>query len=307
MANLRAIPLYDHSAALCSQETLREARLYESSGWVGSAKRAPGYVHVRHPRLGLVAAIRWFYEEFPKGIRVSPQELALCVCPEYPGALGWRHDIPFVRIGRGEAKRQSVALWFLRRPIAAHDAEKFNACVQEPPRLFNRQWFLQSRVLETGAAAGAIVMCRWEKAAAKPIAATGLHFPRLGHREYWDTAWMNNYRSRARIGLIRYFETGNLQWRRYFDAACCHYRDVDTIHFCPEHPDRVHNGHAEGPDHTSRDAASSKSTATDDFLDHCFWPREIPDSANWRKNASNPCSAGPTKSKWTGCKLPAGC
>jgi len=65
-----------------------------------------------------------------------------------------------------------------------------------------------------------------------------------GRREYWDTAWSNDYRGRTHLGLIQFLETGDPRWLRYFDAACVHNREVDIIHFCPEHPEWVGASHA---------------------------------------------------------------
>ncbi|MBI4025382.1 MAG: hypothetical protein HY360_10415 [Verrucomicrobia bacterium] len=268
VADRRAVPLYADTTLLCFQEKAGDARLYQTNNWIGSATRAPGFVNVTHGHGGFVAAMKWFHEEFPKGIFVRPDELVLAMAPESEGVISWRFDAPWTRMGRGEAKRQTIALWFRDGRINSEEAERFNACLQDPPRLFDRDWFLRSEVIETGPANITAQVQQWEKIAGPAIARTGINFPRLGHREYWDTAWMNGYRSRAHIGLIRYFETGDPKWCRYFDAACCHHRDVDVIHFCPEHADWVGRRHQEGVDHTSAGPASSMGTNADDLLEH---------------------------------------
>lgn len=55
----------------------------------------------------------------------------------------------------------------------------------------------------------------------------------------------------SHLGILQYIETGDPRWFRYFDAACTHNRDVDIIHFCPEHPEWVGACHSYGEDHTT--------------------------------------------------------
>jgi len=70
------------------------------------------------------------------------------------------------------------------------------------------------------------------------------------------------------LGLIQYLETADPRWRRYFEAAVTHNRDVDIIHFCPEHPDWVGATHAYGEDHTSCGPMSNIGLNCDSMLDH---------------------------------------
>jgi hypothetical protein len=127
---------------------------------------------------------------------------------------------------------------------------------------------LGSETLETRPAANLPELAAWEEATAATLAWSGIDAERRGHREYWDTAWMNNYRSRAHAGLVRYFETGDPRWHRYMDAACRHLQDIDIIHFCPEHPEWVGSIHQYSVDHTSGPPGSHISLSSDDLLEH---------------------------------------
>ena len=86
---------------------------------------------------------------------------------------------------------------------------------------------------------------------------------------------MNNYRSRAHAGLLRYVETGDPRWLRYFDAACRHLCDVDIIHFCPEHPEWVGCIHQWSVDHTSGPASSNIGLGSDDLLEHSLMTGDL--------------------------------
>jgi hypothetical protein len=160
------------------------------------------------------------------------------------------------------------AVWPHDGGLAATEAERFNRCVQDAPRLFDRAWFIASGALETGPARDARALKGWAKEVGPLIERTGIGFPRLGHREYWDTSWSNDYRGRTHLGLLQYVETGDPRWFRYFDAACTHNRDVDLIHFCPEHPDWVGACHSYGEDHTSCGPMGNIGSNCDGMLDH---------------------------------------
>lgn len=264
----RALPLHADSELSCRQEHADQARLYRNTSWVATADRAAGYVNMQHPKGGVVGAMRWFAEEFPKGIVVRPDELSLATLPESEDAIGWPHDRPFVRMGRGEAKRQTFALWLHDGTLPPSEAERFNQCVQDSPRLFNYAWFLKSDALETGPARTNAKLKAWAEQITPVVERTGIDAPRLGHREYWDTCWSNDYRGRVHLGLLQYVETGDPRWFRYFDAAATHNRDVDVVHFCPEHPDWVGATHAYGEDHTACGIMGNIGLNCDSLLDH---------------------------------------
>ncbi len=264
----RALPLFADSELSCRQERADQARIYRNTSWVATAEQAAGFVNLRHPKGGVAASMRWFAEEFPKGFIVRPDLLGLATMPEYEGALGWTHDRPSVRIGRGEAKRQSFTLWLHDGELSASEAERFSRCVQDPPRLFAQDWFIDSGALEAGPPRQSPELAAWDAAMTARIEETGILVPRLGHREYWDTAWCNDYRGRAHLGLLQFAETADPRWLRYFEAACTHARDIDIIHFCPEHPEWVGLTHQYGEDHTSGGPMSNIGLNIDSLLEH---------------------------------------
>jgi hypothetical protein len=264
----RSLILHRESELSCRQERADQARIYRNTSWVATADTAEGFAHIAHDRGDIVASMRWFAEEFPKGIVTRPDLLSLATLPESEDALGWPHDRPIARIGRGEAKRQTFALWLNDGKLSRTEAERFNRCVQDPPHLFNPSWFINSGALEAGPLRNRPGLEGWAKSVTPVIERTGIGAPRLGHREYWDTAWSNDYRGRAHLGLIQYIETGGPKWFRYFDAACTHTRDVDIIHFCPEHPEWVGATHQYGEDHTTCGPMGNIGLNCDSLLEH---------------------------------------
>lgn len=264
----RKSKLYRDSELSCRQERAEQARIYRNTAWVATTGQAAGYVHLQHAQGSVVGAMQWFAEEFPKGIVVRPDRLILATLPESEDAVAWTHDRPTARIGRGEAKRQTFALWLQEKPSKQREAERFNRCVQDAPRLFNQNWFTSSGALDAGPPRDTPTLSAWAEAMTPVIERTGIGAPRLGHREYWDTAWGNDYRGRTHQGLLQYIETGDPRWYRYFDAACTHNRDVDGIHFCPEHPDWVGFSHIYAEDHTSSGPMVGIGLNCDGLLDH---------------------------------------
>lgn len=268
IASPRKLPLYRDSEFSCRQERENQARLYRNTTWVATAETAEGFCNLQHPQGGLVAAMRWFAEEYPTGLVVRPDLLKLATLPESEDAVAWGHDRPFARIGRGEAKRQVFALWLHDGTLPAREAERFNRCVQDAPRLWNHAWGIASGALEAGASRRHPKLAEWGRKVAPWIEWTGIGAPRRGHREYWDTAWSNDYRGRTHLGLLQYAETGDPRWFRYFDAAVTHNRDIDIIHFCPEHPDWVGACHGYGEDHTTCYPMGNIGMNCDGMLEH---------------------------------------
>ena len=266
--NTREITLHKDAELSCRQEQADQARVYRNTSWVATTEHAAGFINLQHGRGGLVGAMRWFGQEYPKGIVVRPDLLRMATMPESEGAMGWFHDRPFVRMGRGEAKRQRFSLWLHNGTVTAGEAERFNACVQDEPRLFNQSWFINSGALDAGPVRSRAKLGGWVKQVQPMIERTGISTDRLGHREYWDTAWSNDYRGRTHLGLIQYVETADPRWYRYFDAACTHNRDVDIIHYCPEQVEWVGASHTYGEDHTACGATSNISTNCDGMLEH---------------------------------------
>jgi len=264
----RALPLYKDAELSCRQERVDQARIFRYTTWIATTERAAGYVNLRYPQGGFAAAMRWFAEEFPKGIKVRPELLTLATLPESVDALAWPHDRPFLRIGRGEAKRQTFALWLHDGTLPGEEAERFTACVNDAPHLFDTDWFVNADVIEAGPSHAHPALAGWREKVMPVVEWTGLNAPRLGHREYWDTCWSNDYRGRTHIGLLQYIETGDPRWLRYFDAAITHNRDVDIIHFCPEHPDWVGACHEYGEDHSAAGPSHNISMNVDGMLDH---------------------------------------
>lgn len=266
--NPRRLPLPKGGELSCRQERANCAQILRDIAWVATADKAAGFVNVTHPSGGITAAMRWFAEEFPKGLVLRPDTLSLSTLPEATGAQGWKHDRPQARLGRGEAKTQAFALWLHSGRLPSREAERFNACVQDAPRLFNQAWFIQSGALEAGPQRALPALTRWRKYATPSIEETGIHIARLGHREYWDTAWMNNYRDRLHQGLMQFVETADRRWLRYFEACASHHKDVDRIHYCPEHPEWVGNYHCYGADHTSAGPMGNIGLNVDGLLEH---------------------------------------
>ncbi|MEO6846923.1 MAG: hypothetical protein ABI254_06665, partial [Chthoniobacterales bacterium] len=97
----RHITLHPDMEVSCRQDREDHAQVLCNSAWVAKAKRAPGFANVNHSSGGVLASMRWFAEEFPKGFIVRPDMLSLATLPESSGCIGWRHDRPQARIGRG--------------------------------------------------------------------------------------------------------------------------------------------------------------------------------------------------------------
>ena len=146
--NLRALPVTENSLYTCRQDTAELARIQAQLSWIGAARQAPGYVRLTRGGSTLVGAMRWFAEEFPKGIVVQPDALHLATLPEAAGGMAWAHDVPWVHMGRGEGKRQAMALWLSEEPLPPEDAGRFTACLNDPPRLFDSGWFVDAGVME---------------------------------------------------------------------------------------------------------------------------------------------------------------
>lgn len=243
--------------------------------------RGDGWVHATTAVAAFTVVSRWFWQEYPKGIRLASDGVSVDLI-----AGG---DAP-VELGRGAAK--TIEAWIVVQPRADASEPAVLATtlraplVGEPPAA----WVVASKALTNSldpSATGAASFLprvttayrryeargraeRWDDGPPVPCPQRTSERPRVGfygllnwgdwnfpgYRD--DTkecdAWGNLEYDMTQVLGLAWVATGQPALREGFVAAARHYRDVDIIHHDTDNPDRVGLNHPHKVGHFAPDA-----------------------------------------------------
>jgi hypothetical protein len=243
--------------------------------------RGDGWVRATTADAALTVVSRWFWQEYPKGIRLAADALTVDLI-----AGG---DRP-VELGRGAAK--TIEAWIVVQPRdAATDPPALASAlrtplVAQPPAT----WIVSTKALANSldpSANGAAPFLqrvsagyrryeargraeRWDDGAPVPCAQRTSEHPRVGFYGLFnwgdwnfpgyrdDTkgcdAWGNLEYDMTQVLGLAWAATGEPALREGFVVAARHFRDVDTIHHDTDNPDRVGLPHPHKVGHFAPDA-----------------------------------------------------
>lgn len=255
-----------------------------------SGRAAPGWCDVRGSTPngqsgGLAAGVRWFWQQSPKSLTVTPEGLLIGLFARRQRD-DWALDSPLWMMTRGEAKRHQVWLWPHDGQAPAALLEQLQKAWDARPHLMNGEWIAASGVLGNFARHDEThfpEVDRWLRTTWDRSELAGV---RYGIRDFRETAWCQNYRGRAANGLLEYFASGRPEWQDYFEQVMGHHLDVDTIHFEPEHPDWIGAIRDYSPYHTTGGPSHGINTNCQDQFLHYFFVGE-PDSGEEARRAAD--------------------
>jgi hypothetical protein len=189
----------------------------------------------------------------------------------------------------GEAKRHDIWFTFWGTKPQPRLAQAVGRLADEPPRLFNGDWFCRSggvNVLDPQWFEHTPQIQRWASAAYGDVSAARV-LGQFGIRNFGDLPygpgqWRNGYYSMAQGALNWGLASGDQRWvERSFEIAR-HIADVDSVHIAPGHPDwQEWNGLtvAIGLDHSVHGGSAKWPAfqAGDSLILH-YWMTGDPDS-----------------------------
>jgi len=187
---------------------------------------------------GAVQASMWrFWQQYPKSLAVDGNTLEI-------GLFAPSEATPAYRPRFGEAKRHDIWLTFSAEPLSTDDQEALGLLADEPPRLFDGEWFCLSGGIS-------VLDPEWfehQPKLAKYVAdsygdiSTARVTRHFGLRDFGDmpyTApqWLNGYWAMVQGALNCGLASADQRWiERSFEIAR-HIADVDAVHIPPGHPD----------------------------------------------------------------------
>ncbi|UCH33181.1 MAG: hypothetical protein JSV65_11390, partial [Armatimonadota bacterium] len=262
---------HEHFAATADGASLAEGR--RAQGWI-AASSAGGWVH---------AATWRFWQQHPKSLHVDDGELVI-------GLFTPSEEMPSYRPRFGEAKRHDVWLTFSRDEPDANALQALGVLADEPPRLFDGEWFCRSgaiNVLDPQWFENQPSIARWVANAYGHISnarVTG----HVGIRNFGDIPygsqgqWCNGYWALVQGALNWGLASGGQRWlERSFEIAR-HIADVDTAHIPADDEEwREWNGMtiALGSDHSVHNAlAKWPAFQIGESLILHYWMTGDPDS-----------------------------
>ena len=264
---------------LLVQETANEILL--DGARVG--RRGDGWVRAADDRVALTAVLPRFWEEYPAAFGVARDALQVDL---FAG-----RDRP-VALGRGAAKTHELWLAF-EKASTATSADALAAALRAPLIAFPPpEWIVASGALPQALAPdapGARSLLarlstafagyqkrarteRWDDGPPVPCPERTTENPRTGFYGvlnwgdwnfpgYRDQAegcdgWGNLEYDLSQVLALGFVATRNRELWDAFTAAARHYRDVDVIHYMPEHPDWVGLNHPHKASHFAPESRS---------------------------------------------------
>jgi len=200
--------------------------------------RAQGWIAVEGDGGALVAAVSYFWQQYPKSLVANADELEI-------GLFAPSEAVPLYRPRYGEAKRHDVWLTFSDQPTDAKARRALGLLAETPPRLFNGRWFCSTGAINVLDPAwfenhpsikdwvaknyGDVVAIEWNG--------------QFGIRNFGDHPygsggqWFNGYWAAVQGPLNWGLAGGDLNWLRRSHVSARHIADVDCAHIAPDHPD----------------------------------------------------------------------
>jgi hypothetical protein len=226
--------------------------------------QSPGIVHCSTARGGLTAAVRDFWQRWPKALRTDGEELRIEILPKQPGpefGRGLPHYLlyPFVegfyRFKWGMSFTEHVTLDFSGQASPAEISAEANVPVVA---VLPADWYAQTQALGRLAVPQGQQFALWDKYVADGYASflrRQAHDRTYGYFNYGDwygergRNWGNNEYDFAHAFFLQFARTGNRDYFRSALAAARHQADVDCVHAYPD-PYYVGANHQHSIGHT---------------------------------------------------------
>ncbi len=225
-------------------------------------KKAQGWMSVMGEEGSVQISVWKFWQQCPKSFELDQNEFEI-------GLFARSEAIPLYKPRFGEAKRHDINFTFSDKPISNESNLALGLLADQPPRLFDREWFCMSGGLglmkpnfydqETKLAK--YTVGAYGDVSSKMI--TGQFGIRnFGDMPYSKEQWRNGYWAIVQGTLNWGVNSDDQRWiERSFETAR-HIADVDTVNIPPKHEDwenwngvicalgydhSVHGGHALWP------------------------------------------------------------
>jgi len=233
------------AAGTCVLHQRTHERFSLTAGGEATAKgrRAQGWIAIGGPN-GCVQASLWrFWQQFPKSFAVDDDGLRI-------GLFTASKEVPHYKPRFGQAKRHGLWLTFSPQPMPPEDQHAHGLLSDEPPRLFDQQWFCLSGgigVLDPNWSESHPQLREWMVKTYRDFSSDRFpgHFGirNFGDMPYTPPQWLNGYWAMVQGCLNWGLASGDRNWlERSFEIAR-HIADVDTVHIPAGHPDwRLWNG-----------------------------------------------------------------
>ncbi len=234
-------------------------------------QRAPGWARL-NCGVGAALAVKWFWQTFPKALRIGPEGFTLDFLPPPPAEVKLPEAAEGMKIGgygypqansepgvfalrQGEAIGHEfvIRLDEVATEAQARDRAPLRAMVHPLRATPDPEYVCSTLALGEIAAADRRVFGRYEEGTKRVH--DGYLAKREKRREYgmenfgddtfeWGygpsyTFWSNQEYDHHHAFLQQYVRSGDLDYFELGDQAARHYRDVDCIHWAPTRPDQL--------------------------------------------------------------------
>ncbi len=311
-------PIRSEGALSLHQEAPDRFTVNVNAGAPHEGKQAQGWIEALGPQSRIHAAVRWFWQQYPKALTARDDQLEI-------GLFTPTEKDPFYLPNFGESKRHDI--WFtLTRDSAAatdpnprrqsgaerhassapHSREGFRQpttqaglsperslalLADSPPRLFDGRWFCLSgafAVLDPDWFEHQPKIAHWVEESYGDISSARVLNGQFGIRNFGDFPyggqgqWMNGYWAMIGGSLYWGLASGDPRWIQRSCEISRHIADVDCVRVPPDRPDwREWDGVtcALGFDHSQhKDLAKWPAFQQGESLFLHYWMTGDPDS-----------------------------
>jgi len=219
-----------------------------------ATERADGWVDVSQGKWAVAAAVRDFWQLYPKGLRITPEGLAIDLCPDfadgtYDGCtrldeikLYYYLMKGLYKVRRGVEKQHELMLYFHRAAVGT-DGQQMARVFQDPPiAACTPDRYCGTKVFGEILPATAGRSPEYEKVCETVYESTMRRrdqvrtFGMLNYGDQWGERrvnWSNGEYDHHHAFLLQFIRSGDRRWYFLGEKAARHAIDVDTCHYGP--------------------------------------------------------------------------
>lgn len=219
---------------------------------INSGKRSAGWIDANDGRWGVTAAVRNFWQLYPKSLASGESGVEIGICPpignEYEGHDPQTQDKLYYyllngeyKFKRGVTKRHELLFYFHAGDEKVADSESLVGAFSEPLlATAPPEWYCDSKAFGDVMPAAKSAFTEYEEGMSRSLESylsarkSGKEYGMLNFGDWWGERrynWGNIEYDTQHGLLLQYIRSGD---RRFFfpgEAAARHNMDVDTVHY----------------------------------------------------------------------------
>jgi len=200
-------------------------------------KNAQGWITVSGKNGSIQASVWRFWQQYPKSLKADQDTLEI-------GLFEPSEEIPVYKPRFGESKRHDLWFTFADRPMDNETSTALGLLADQPPRLFDREWFCLSGGISLmdpdfykneQELRDYMINTYGDVSTRRVTGKFGIR--NFGDMPYGSGQWRNGYWAMIQGSLNWGLASGDQRWLERSFEISRHIADIDTVYITPGHPD----------------------------------------------------------------------